>query len=423
MSLKKIHTVVAVVAIAGLSGLAYWWQHRPLESSGAPAKVAGGRGGSPAAAPGAGGPVAVEAGRVEVQALAEDAQAVGTLRARQSVVLRPEVSGRIVKLGFTDGQRVRRGQVLIQLDDSLQAAQLQQAEAQAGIARTQLQRNRELLAQNFVSPSVVDQAQAALQVAEAQVALNRAQLERMAVRSPFDGVAGIRTVNLGDYVKDGSDLVSVEDASTMWVDFRLPERYVPRLKIGQAIELGLDALPGRAFGAQIEALDTQLEANGRSLLVRLSVRMVPAMAANPNPNPPPHAVLALTTPPRSFCWPLSLFYFAMEARDDFANTWPNGAAAFWAGFVLTTVVRVALAGAVLLYNVRHIYVRVARLRSSTPSCSESINCSSRYVALQSTTWSRWKIRRRGLVTSRSKHPQTASTRFFAVFRTVWLVGH
>ncbi|MGS0758784.1 efflux RND transporter periplasmic adaptor subunit, partial [Roseateles sp. GG27B] len=80
-------------------------------------------------------------------------------------------------------------------------------------------------------------------VAQAQVAVNRAQLARMQVLAPFDGVAGIRLVNLGDYVKDGSDLVSVEDASSMWVDFRLPERYVPQLKLGQSVELALDALP------------------------------------------------------------------------------------------------------------------------------------------------------------------------------------
>lgn len=270
--MKKIHTVVAVLALASLSGLAYWWQHRPTEAQAAPSAGAGKTAAmSSGGAPGPQGPVSVEAGKVEAVALADDAQAVGTLRARQSVLLKPEVSGRITKLGFTDGQRVRRGQVLVQLDDSLQAAQLQQAEAQAGIARTQLQRNRELLAQSFVSESVVDQAKAALQVAEAQVSLNRAQLERMKVTAPFDGVAGIRSVNLGDYVKDGSDLVGIEDSSTMWVDFRLPERYVPRLKLGQAVELGLDALPGRSFGARIEALDTQLEANGRSMLVRARV--------------------------------------------------------------------------------------------------------------------------------------------------------
>ncbi len=261
MSFKKLHSVVAVVALVGLSALAYWWQHQPGKAQAA-AKS------GQAAQPGGRGPLSVEAGRVQVQSLADDAQAVGALRARQSVMLRPEVSGRITKLGFTDGQRVRQGQLLVQLDEALQAAQLQQAEAQAGIARTQLQRNRELLAQSFVSPSVVDQAEATLKVAEAQVSLARAQLARLQVRAPFDGVMGIRLINLGDYVKDGADLVSVEDASSMWVDFRLPERFVPQLRLGQDVSLGLDALPGREFKARIEALDSQLDTAGRSMLVR-----------------------------------------------------------------------------------------------------------------------------------------------------------
>ncbi|MBY0236522.1 MAG: efflux RND transporter periplasmic adaptor subunit [Burkholderiaceae bacterium] len=259
---------VAVLALLLLAGGAYFWQNGAPSSLGGANGKPDANGGAAQKNKGAASAIAIEAGRVEALDLSVDAQAVGTLRARQSVTLKPEVSGRITKLGFVDGQRVRQGQVLVQLDDSLQAAQLQQAEAQASIARTNLARNRELLAQSFVSASVVDQALATLQVAEAQVALSRAQLGRMQVRAPFDGVAGIRAVNLGDYVKDGSDLIAVEDASTMWVDFRLPERFVPQLKLGQAVGLSLDALPGRTFTALVEALDTTLEANGRSLLVR-----------------------------------------------------------------------------------------------------------------------------------------------------------
>lgn len=266
MSKKTSVRVIATLAVVALAGLAWWWQQ---PRTGAPQDARQER---PAAGKVAqGGPVTVEAGKVLAIALADDAGAVGTLRARQTVMLKPEVSGRVTRLGFSDGQRVRRGQLLVQLDDALQSAQLQQAQAQAGIARTQLQRNRELLAQNFVAPSVVDQAEAALQVAEAQVALARAQLARQQVLAPFDGVMGIRQVNLGDYVKDGAELVSIEDASVMWVDFRLPERLVPRVKLGQDVALTLDALPGREYRARIEALDSQLDATGRSLLVRARV--------------------------------------------------------------------------------------------------------------------------------------------------------
>jgi membrane fusion protein (multidrug efflux system) len=267
---KTLHTVVALVGISLAGGAAWWYQHKGAGPKGVEGTAAGSASGVPAgrAAAGPAGPVPVEVGKVEAVSIADDAQGVGALRSRQGVMLRPEVSGRISRLGFADGQRVKRGQLLVQLDDTLQQAQLQQSEAQASIARTNLQRNRELLAANFVSQSVVDQSAAALQVAEAQVALSRAQLARMRIEAPFDGAVGIRNVSLGDYVKDGADLVNVEDTSSVLLDFRLAERYVSRIKIGQPVEAQLDALPGRVFKGQVDAVDSLLDANGRSLLVR-----------------------------------------------------------------------------------------------------------------------------------------------------------
>jgi membrane fusion protein (multidrug efflux system) len=210
----------------------------------------------------------VEVAKVDVARLEDDSQAVGSVRARQGVVLKPEVSGRIQSLSFGDGQRIQKGQLMVQLDDTLQQAQLKQAEASAAIARTNLQRSRELAAQNFVSQSAVDQNGAALEVAVAQVALAQAQLIRMKILAPFDGITGIRSVSVGDYVKDGADLVMIEDVSSLWVDFRLPERYLSRLKTGQGVEVLLDAIPDRKFKAQVDAIDAQLDANGRSVLVR-----------------------------------------------------------------------------------------------------------------------------------------------------------
>ena len=277
MALKKFHLAVAVVGIAAIGTAAWWFQNK---GNPVPAKEAGPEGGKSAQGPGGpaakggpggrgpGGPPAVELGKVETMRLEDDTQAVGTLRARQGVVLRPETSGRVQALSFSDGQRVRKGELLVQLDDTLQRAQVKQAEASAAIARTNLQRSRELAAQNFVSQSAVDQNGAALEVALAQVALAQAQLQRMQVVAPFDGIVGIRTVNVGDYVKDGADLVTVEDLSSVWVDFRLPERFLSRTRAGQSVELALDALPGRKFTARIDALDSQLDANGRSVLVR-----------------------------------------------------------------------------------------------------------------------------------------------------------
>jgi membrane fusion protein (multidrug efflux system) len=211
---------------------------------------------------------------------------VGSLRSVQGIMVRPEVSGRIARLGFTEGSRVRRGQLLVQLDDTLQQAQLKQAEAQASIARTNLQRSRELLAQNFVSASAVDQNAAALQVAEAQVALAQAQLQRMRVMAPFDGTTGLKLVDVGEYVRDGADIVALEDLSAMTVQFALPERYADRVRPGQAVELTVDALAGRSFKGRVQALDAQVDANGRALQVLAQVAnpgavLRPGMFARP----------------------------------------------------------------------------------------------------------------------------------------------
>ncbi|MCU0813699.1 MAG: efflux RND transporter periplasmic adaptor subunit, partial [Burkholderiaceae bacterium] len=277
--MKALYTVVAVVGIAIAGGTAWWFQHRapaggdaaraPAGPGGtAPGGTARAPGGAPGGPPGAGGPVAVEVGRAMAMTIEDDVAAVGTLRARQSVTLRPEISGRIVALGFRDGERVKAGQLLVQLDDRLQAAQLQQAQAQGAIARTNLQRNRELLAENFISKSAVDQSAANLEVAEAQVALAQAQFARTKIVAPFAGVVGIRSVDIGDFVKDGADLVAIEDTSSLWVDYRLPERFIPRVRPGQVVEVVLDAAPQTRLQARVEALDSQVDADGRSLLVR-----------------------------------------------------------------------------------------------------------------------------------------------------------
>ncbi len=266
---RSFYLLAAVVGLILLSALAWWWQRREPAPPANATAVAGAPA-APAAAgpPGPAAPIAVEVAQAQRGLAVDDTTAVGSFRSRQGVIVRPEVSGRIAKLGFADGQRVSRGQLLVQLDDSLQRAQAQQAEAQASIARTTLKRNQELVAQAFVTQSVVDQAQSNLEVAQAQVALAQAQLNRMRVLAPFDGVAGIRQVNIGDFVKEGADVVTLEDTSSLYVDFRLPERFIARLQPKQKIDVTVDALPGQRFAAAIEALEAQVDPQGRSLAVR-----------------------------------------------------------------------------------------------------------------------------------------------------------
>lgn len=291
MANKNFTLWVAAAGIAIASAGAWWFQNRsgPAKApepaaaapGGSPGQAAGGRPGGPGGPGGQGGPASVEVAKVKTMALQDDAQAVGTLRSRQSVTLRPEVAGRIAQIGFNEGARVRKGQLLVQLDDVLQKAELSQAQAQLSIARANLRRNEELVAQAFVAQRVLDESRAALQVAEAQVALAQARLSRMRVVAPFDGTVGLRNINLGDYVKDGADLVNLEDTSQLTVDFRLPERYQSRIAPGQPVQVQLDALPGKSYSARVQAVDPLLDANGRAMSVRAVLPPAPGGELRP----------------------------------------------------------------------------------------------------------------------------------------------
>ncbi len=205
---------------------------------------------------------------VEVTKLTDDMQSVGSLRSRQGVMLRPEVSGRITALNFRDGDRVRKGQLMVQFDDQLQLAQVQQSQAELSIAQANHNRNQELVGQNFISKRSVDESSANLEVAQAKLALSKAAAARLKVLAPFDGITGIRSANVGDYLKDGADVVNVEDIDAVFVDFRLPERFQNKVKKGQTAMVNLDALPGQRFTAFVQAVDPLIDTNGRSVGVR-----------------------------------------------------------------------------------------------------------------------------------------------------------
>ncbi len=275
MAKKAVYLVVAVAGLALASGAAWWLQNREAPATAAAAPASAARGAGSAGTPG------VEVTRVKAVRLQDDAQAVGTLRSRQSVTLKPEVSGRVARIAFADGAQVKAGQLLVQLDDTLQRAELSQAQAQLSIARANLKRNQELVAENFVATRVVEESQANLQVAEAQVALATARMQRMRITAPFNGTVGLRSINLGQYVGDGDDLVNLEDTSLLTVDFRLPERYQSSIAVDQGVQVQLDALPGKSFEAKVLAVDPLLDANGRSIAVRAVMPRTPGADLRP----------------------------------------------------------------------------------------------------------------------------------------------
>jgi membrane fusion protein (multidrug efflux system) len=267
MAYKKKYALLALVGVCLASGAAWWWQNKPATSSAAaPLSGPGAATGSPVA--GAARAPAVEVAKVQTQLLVDETQAVGSLRSRQGVMLRPEVAGRVKQIFFNDGQRVRKGQVLVQFEDQLQQAQVSQARAELSIAEANHKRNQELVGQNFISKRSLDESGAALEVARAKLSLADATLQRLKVLAPFDGIAGLKQINVGDYLKDGADMVNIEDLDAVLLDFRLPERFQAKIRAGQTAQLTVDALPGRPFTAIVQAVDPLIEANGRSVGVR-----------------------------------------------------------------------------------------------------------------------------------------------------------
>ncbi len=213
----------------------------------------------------------MEVAKVTSVALRDEAQAVGTLSSVRSVTLKPETGGRIAHIGFDDGVQVKKGQLLVGLDDGLQQAELRQAQAKLSIARANHGRNQELVAQRFVAQRVLEESKAALEVAEAEVVLAQARLSRTRVLAPFDGTVGLRSINLGEFVAAGADLVRLQDTSELTVDFRLPERYLHKLAVGQLVQAQLDALAGQSFMARVKAIDPLLDADGRAVAVRATL--------------------------------------------------------------------------------------------------------------------------------------------------------
>lgn len=270
MSGNKHHPWIIVIAVLGLLGLAYGaylaFRAPPgvmpsgMPAAGAPKPPAGG--------PPGGGGLPVETARVVALDLALDASAVGSLRSNESVVLRPETAGRIAAINFRDGGAVGKGALLIGLDAAMQQAEFDQARANLGLAQVNLKRTRELFEKKFISQQALDNAEAALKVQEATLALAQAKLDKTRIKAPFSGSIGIRNVSVGDYVKEGQDLINLEDISTLKIDFRLPESYLGQLKPGQSLEVSSDALPGQRFEARLDAINPLVDTGGRAIACR-----------------------------------------------------------------------------------------------------------------------------------------------------------
>jgi membrane fusion protein (multidrug efflux system) len=215
--------------------------------------------------------VPVEAAKVAAGPLSEQVTAVGTLLSNESVTVAAEIPGRLKEIHFTEGQPVEQGALLFSLDDSVYRAQLADAEAKLTLAEQTYKRTSQLFSSKYATAQSADEAVSNLAVAKAAVELASVQLDKTKIVAPFSGIVGLRQVSVGEYITAGKALVNLEAIDPIKADFRVPEKFLPAIKVGQNIRIGVDAFPGETFDGKVYAIDPRIDVAGRSLLVRAKV--------------------------------------------------------------------------------------------------------------------------------------------------------
>lgn len=270
--LKRVFLSLALLLI--VTGVGFWAirHHNNAGDLTAVAPAAGtpAKNGDKAAAP-AGGPppgMPVEAQKVQVDGLENAIDAVGNLLSNESVILSPEISGRVTEILFEEGQEVKKGEILVRLDDTVNKAELAEAQASLVLSKANNERANELYKDQIGTGRAKDEAISKLNADTARVALVKAHLDKTVIRAPFDGIVGLRKVSAGDYVNPGQELVNLESIDPLKVDFRISEIYLNALKPGQTIEVMVDAFPGRTFSGEVYAIDPQIDNAGRTVALR-----------------------------------------------------------------------------------------------------------------------------------------------------------
>jgi membrane fusion protein (multidrug efflux system) len=263
MRLRLFVLLALLVAAAG--GGYYWYAY--LRQAGDAATSAEG-GGAPE---GGGFAMAVEVAPVTAGPLTMAIPTVGTLRSNESVILSPEIAGRVAELHVEEGGKVAAGAAVAVLDQSVYKAELAQAQASLELSRANYKRAEELLEKNAGTIRARDEAQAALRNDQASVALAQARLEKTVLTAPFDGVLGLRQVSIGQYLDPGDPIVNLEDIDPLKVDFRVAEVYFAVVKVGQPIEIAIDAFAGESFVGDVYAIDPLIDVNGRAIVIRARV--------------------------------------------------------------------------------------------------------------------------------------------------------
>ena len=261
--MRRIVAGASVAALIVAVGAASYWAG--TRSNGAPAATAAAP--AKAAPPG----IVVEASKVQVVNLPQAITAVGSLRSDETIIVRPEIAGRVSRIQFREGERVAKDTVLVKLDDSVQQADLERARANLKLSKTKHERAIDLRDKGFLSSQALDESENNLRVAQADAELMEARSSKTTIRAPFAGTIGLRQVSIGDYVKEGQDIVNLESLDALKVDFRVPELALSQVRDGQTLQITLDAMPDRAYDGRVVAINPLIDLNGRAIVIRAQV--------------------------------------------------------------------------------------------------------------------------------------------------------
>lgn len=213
----------------------------------------------------------VNAEKVRVTRVVDELTAVGSLIAEDSVIIRPELDGRITSLPFQEGQAVKAGAKLVELDSSEYVAQAAQVRADLHTEVQRLKRTRDLSVQGFLSKDALDVQAGTVERLQARLDEVQSRLSKATIRAPFSGIVGLRQVSPGAYVKAGNDIVRLDNLETLKVDFRVPETYLSRLAPNQEVAVRLDAYPGQDFKGRVYATEPAVDERTRTVLLRARI--------------------------------------------------------------------------------------------------------------------------------------------------------
>ncbi|VVN08375.1 Multidrug resistance protein MdtA [Pseudomonas fluorescens] len=224
---------------------------------------------------------------------------VGTLKALQGVDLSLETDGTVIDLQFESGQKVKAGQPLLRLDSAVESALLETAQADLGLAQLDYGRGSQLVGSQAISKGEFDRLSAVQKKSKASVNQLKAALGKKSIVAPFSGTIGIRQVDIGDYVATGTMIATLQDLSSLYVDFFLPEQSIPKIAVGQPIQLIVSAYPTQSFPGSISAINPKVENSTRNVQVRATLanpdgKLLPGMFASLEvllPDPQPRVVV------------------------------------------------------------------------------------------------------------------------------------